>query len=77
MNSMEIDQSVENVDDLEDRLVKRIQASAGTEAYNSLVQYLKFMRSKYRDSLENSDDPIIRGRVQECRDIIAIIANIS
>jgi len=57
-----------NKQEIEEKLKKY----KGTECLNLVVGLLATRRHKYRDSLENGSSIELRGRAQECRDLLKI-----
>jgi hypothetical protein len=52
----------------------RLKAHAGQDAVVLLQQVLIERREEYRDQLEKNENPEIRGKAKECRDLLAIFS---
>ena len=59
--------------DRETELLERLKLLGHTEAYTTIVEILKIRRERYRDKLENIDNPETRGKAKECKDLLQIL----
>jgi len=58
----------------DDSIYARLKAHTGQDAIVLLQLVLNEKREEYRDQLEKNENPEIRGRAKECRDLLAIFS---
>lgn len=56
--------------DEEDQIIEALKVDVGT--VQKIVSLLELRRERYKNSLEDGEDSLKRGRSQECRDIIKL-----
>jgi len=56
----------------EQEIVNRLAEQRYSEVAELLTEYLRARREKYRDQLERGDSGEIRGKAQECRNILQL-----
>jgi hypothetical protein len=56
--------------DKEEKIVELLKPDVGT--VQKVVELLELRREKHKNSLEDREDPLQRGRSQECRDLIKL-----
>jgi len=58
----------------EDEIKETIQSYKHTEVAKLLLELLSLRRERFRDNLESGEDPLVRGRAKECKDLIHILS---
>jgi len=59
-------------DQRETEIEERLALLRHTEASVLTAELLKLRRERHRDKLEGSEDPTMRGRAKECKDLLHI-----
>ena len=56
----------------ENEIEDRLALLRHTEVATLTAELLKLRRERHRDKLEGSEDPVMRGRAKECKDLLHI-----
>ncbi len=56
--------------DKEEEIIEKLRVDVGTT--QKIVELLEMRRERYKNSLEEREDPLQRGKSQECRDLIKL-----